>query len=204
MNIELIFRMSLGVLIVGLALIRFRFIGWAVIGLPQVDRKISTRNVDKTWYRLLWMVGWFWVLTPILYVLTPRLLDWSSTELPLFLRWLGVLLGIISIIFLAWVHRTLGTNWNVPGVAKEEQVLVTDGPYRWLRHPMYTSFALIALAYWLISTNWLVAAIGCVYWIVVVTKVKQEETALIKKFGDTYLEYMKHTGRFLPRVFNGG
>ena len=204
MNIELIFRISLGVLIVGLALIRFRFIGWAVIGLPQVDRKISTRNVDKTWYRLLWMIGWFWVLTPLLYVLTPRLLDWSSAELPLFLRWLGVGLGVISVIFLAWVHRTLGKSWNVPGVVKEEQVLVTVGPYRSLRHPMYTSFALIALAYWLISTNWLIALIGFIYWIVVVTKVKQEEAALIEKFGETYREYMKHTGRFLPRIFIGG
>lgn len=204
MNIELIFRISLGILIAVLALVRFRFIGWAVIGLPQADRKISTTNVDKAWYRLLWMIGWFWVLTPILYVLTPRLLDWSSTELPLFLRWLGVVLGAISIIFLAWVHHTLGTSWNVPGVVKKEQALVTGGPYRWLRHPMYTSFALIAVAYWLISTNWLIAVIGFIYWIVVVSKVNQEEAALIEKFGDTYREYIKHTGRFLPRVFSKG
>jgi protein-S-isoprenylcysteine O-methyltransferase Ste14 len=69
---------------------------------------------------------------------------------------------------------------------------------------MYTSFALIALAYWLLSTNWFIAVIGLFYWIVVVSKVKKEEAVLIEKFGDAYREYMKHTGRFLPRVFSGG
>lgn len=203
MNSEVIFRISLGVLILVLALVRFRFIGWAVVGLPQTNRKISIEPVDRTWYYLLWFTGWLWVLAPIVYVIAPQWLNWSAIELAGILRWLGVGLGGISIIFLAWVHQTLGKNWNVPGVVEEQQVLVTDGPYQWLRHPMYTAFALIALAYWLISTNWFIALIGLAYWIIVVTKVGMEEEALIKKFGDAYRDYMKHTGRFLPRVLRG-
>ncbi len=204
MNSEVIFRISLGVLIVALALVRFRFIGWAVVGLEQADRKISIEHVDRIWYRLLWFMGWLWVLAPILYVFAPHWLDWSAFELPILLRWLGVVLGVISIILLAWVHQTLGKNWNVPGVVEEQQVLVTDGPYQWLRHPMYTAFALIALAYWLISTNWFIAFIGLAYRIVVVAKVGTEEAALIEKFGDSYRDYMKHTGCFLPHVLRGG
>jgi protein-S-isoprenylcysteine O-methyltransferase Ste14 len=203
MNTELIFRISMGILIVVLAAVRFHFIGWAVTGLPQAVRKISSENVDKTSYRILWSIGWLWVLAPIVYVLAPRWLDWSAIEMPIILRWVGVGLGIISILFLAWVHRTLGKNWNVPGTVEEHQVLVTEGPYHWLRHPMYTSFAFIALAYWLISTNWFIALIGLIYWIIVVSKVSTEEAVLIEKFGDTYREYMKHTGRFLPHVWSG-
>lgn len=200
MNSEVIFRICLGVLILILALVRIRFIGWEVVGLAQADRKISIEHVDRTWYRLLWFIGWLWVLAPIVYVFAPRWLDWSASELPILLRWFGVGLGAISIIFLARVHQTLGKNWNVPGVVEEQQVLVTDGAYQWLRHPMYTAFALIALAYWLISTNWFIALIGLAYWIIVVAKVDMEEAALIEKFGDAYRDYMKHTGRFLPRV----
>jgi protein-S-isoprenylcysteine O-methyltransferase Ste14 len=204
MNSELTFRISMGILIATLATVRFRFIGWAVTGLPKAVRKIPSEQADKTWYRTLWFIGWLWVLAPILYALAPRWLAWSAIEMPIFPRWVGVGLGLSSIVFLAWVHRTLGKNWNVPGVIEAQQVLITDGPYRWFRHPMYTSFALIALAYWLISTNWFIAVIGLFYWIVVVSKVKKEEAVLIEKFGDAYREYMKYTGRFLPRVFSGG
>jgi protein-S-isoprenylcysteine O-methyltransferase Ste14 len=171
-----------------------------VVGIPQAARKISIEHVDQTWYRLLWFIGWLWVIAPIVYVVAPHWLDWSAIELASILRWLGLGLGVISIIFLGWAHQTLGKNWNVPGVVEEQQVLVTDGPYQWLRHPMYTAFALIALAYGLISTNWFIALIGLAYWIIVAAKVGTEEEALIEKFGDAYRAYMKHTGRFLPRV----
>ena len=204
MKSELTFRISMGILIVALAAIRFRFIGWAVTGLPKAVRKISSEQVDKTWYRTLWFIGWLWVLAPMVYALAPRWLAWSAMEIPILLRWVGLGLGLVSILLLAWAHRTLGKNWNVPGVVEAQQVLITDGPYRWFRHPMYTSFALIALAYWLISTNWFIAVIGLFYWIVVVSKVKTEEAVLVEKFGDAYREYMKYTGRFLPRVFRGG
>lgn len=204
MNTELAFRISMGILIVVLAAVRFRFIGWAVTGLPKAVRKISSEQVDKTWYRILWVIGWLWVLAPIVYALAPRWLTWSAMEMPIFLRWVGIGLGFISILFLAWAHEALGKNWNVPGTVEEHQILVTKGPYRWFRHPMYTSFAFIALAYWLISTNWFIALIGLIYWIIVASKVSTEEAVLIEKFGDAYREYMKHTGRFLPRVWTGG
>ncbi len=203
MNSELIFRIGLGALILVLAVVRFNFIGWAVVGLPQVGRKISVEHVDQSWYRLLLCVGWLWVAAPIVYVLAPRWLDWASSGMPLFLRWIGIGLGVLGIVFLVWVHWTLGRNWNVPGVVEERQVLVTEGPYQWLRHPMYSAFAIIALAYWLITTNWFIALMGLTYWIIVVARVDMEEAALIEKFGDAYRQYRNHTGRFLPRISNG-
>ena len=204
MNSEPIFRISLAVLILVLAVFRFRFIGSAIFGLPQTDGKLSIRHVDKSWYRLLWLVGWLWVIAPITYVLAPRWLDWAALGMPILLRWLGVGLGVTSIVSLAWVHRTLGKNWSVPGTVQERQVLVTNGPYQWIRHPMYTAFVFIALAYWLISTNWFIALIGLGYCIIVVTKVREEEDALIGKFGQAYRNYTKRTGRFLPRFRDDG
>lgn len=203
MTSEWVFRMSMGLLIVVLAGVRFRYIGWAVTGLPQAVRSISTEHADKTWYRTLWLIGWLWVLAPIVYVLIPRWLDWAASPMPSLLRWIGVGLGALGILFLAWAHCTLGKNWNVPGVVQRQQVLVTHGPYQWIRHPMYTAFAVIALAYWVISTNWLIALIGLGYWIVVVSRVGVEEAALIERFGEGYRSYMKQTGRFLPRLFDG-
>ncbi len=59
-------------------------------------------------------------------------------------------------------------------------------------------FAIIALAYFLISANWLIALIGLAYWMLVFTMVGPEEATLIDKFGDSYRQYMRRTGRFLP------
>ena len=204
MNNEVIFRLGLAVLILVLAAVRVRFIGSAIFGLPQTDGKPSLEHVDRVWYRLLWLFGWLWVIAPVAYVLAPRWLDWARLGMPILLRWIGVGVGALSIVFLAWVHRTLGKNWNVPGVVQERQALVTNGPYKWIRHPMYTAFVFIALAYWLISTNWFIALIGLGYCIIVVTKVSVEEDALIEKFGEAYRNYTKRTRRFLPRFRDGG
>ncbi len=46
-------------------------------------------------------------------------------------------------------------QFNLPGVMQVRQALITAGPYRWVRHPIYTMFALFGLAGFLISANWL-------------------------------------------------
>lgn len=69
---------------------------------------------------------------------------------------------------------------------------------------MYTALFLVTVVYFMISANWLIGLVW-IGWIVgtVVTMIRDEETALTEKFGDAYREYMKRTGRFLPRLFRG-
>ena len=201
MNTEWPFRISVAVLMVALALVRFSKIGWATFGIRRSDEKIAVARSSKTWYAITLTTGWLWVLVPGVYIVAPGWLLWAALPIPPISRWIGVGLGVISIVWLGWAHRALGKNWNVPGLIQERQTLVTSGPYQWVRHPMYTSGAVIALAYSLISANWFVALIGLAYWILVFAMVGSEEATLIEKFGDSYREYMKHTGRFLPRLF---
>lgn len=138
-------------------------------------------------------------IVPVVYVIAPRWLAWSA--LPMFpgLRGVGVALGLVSIPLLFWVHRTLGKNFNLPGVIQEKQTLVKEGAYRWVRHPMYTAFALFSLAGFLISANGLVGLVLVAYCLAAFSMINVEEATLIEKFGDPYREYMQSTGRFLPR-----
>jgi protein-S-isoprenylcysteine O-methyltransferase Ste14 len=86
-------------------------------------------------------------------------------------------------------------------VSKEHHVLVKTGPYRWIRHPIYTAYLMNYVGGGLLSSNW-VLTIGPVtmYAILVGIRMGQEEAVLEAQFGQAYREYMEQTGRLLPRI----
>jgi protein-S-isoprenylcysteine O-methyltransferase Ste14 len=199
MNTELIFRLALAV------------IGTVYFGI----RIYYTRKAlqwDKNFFRprgdlrqLVFVTVGFLIIAPVvIYISAPQQMEWAALPLPVGWRWFGVGLGLVGIFLLLWVHHTLGKNFSVPGVMKEKQSLVTAGPYKWVRHPMYTVIFLVTVVYFLISANWFIGLVW-IGWIVgtVASMIRDEETALIKKFGEEYRAYMRRTGRFLPRVFQG-
>ena len=99
-----------------------------------------------------------------------------------------------------WMLRSLGKNISETVLTKESHELVRTGPYRWLRHPLY-SFALLMLgALSLVAANWLMAALtlaAVVFFSLVI--IPREEAELVKKFGSRYDDYRRDTGRLLPR-----
>lgn len=95
----------------------------------------------------------------ILYLANPDTLSWASLALPAWLRWLGAPFGVAGLLLLGWVHHELGRNFSGTLHLREQQTLVTSGPYRWVRHPMYTAFFLVVTSFFLLSANWLIGAI---------------------------------------------
>jgi protein-S-isoprenylcysteine O-methyltransferase Ste14 len=90
----------------------------------------------------------------IAYLINPACMAWAAVPLPVGLRWTGVGLGLIAGVLLVWMFRTLGRNLTDTVVTRKKHTLVTHGPYRWVRHPLYTSAALVVLAHSLIAANW--------------------------------------------------
>jgi protein-S-isoprenylcysteine O-methyltransferase Ste14 len=78
--------------------------------------------------------------------------------------------------------------------------LVTIGPYRWIRHPFYSSLALAVVANALTAANWFLFVTGGLVFTLLVIRCGREEENLISRFGDQYRIYMQRTGRFLPRI----
>ena len=199
MNTELIFRIALASIGTIYTVIRIYYTRLAM----QADRNFFRPRSDIR-QLVFGTLGFLNIVPTVIYVVAPEQLVWAALPLPSGWRWLGVGLGLVGIFFLLWVHHTLGKNFSVSGVMKEKQALVTIGPYRWVRHPMYTALFLVTLVYFLISSNWFLGLVW-IGWIVgtVATMIRDEEAALIEKFGDEYRVYMQRTGRFLPRVFQG-
>lgn len=196
MNNELAFRIGLAAIFLAVLAIRLYYMALAIKS--SVDT-MATNQLGTIRSFLIRGVIVLAILLPGIYLIVPSWLEWAALWVPAGLRWIGVGAGALGVLLLLWVHRTLGHNFAMPGIIQTQQTLVTSGPYHWIQHPMYTSFALIALAGFLISANWFIALAGFGYFAGALSAVKKEEATLIVKFGNLYREYMRRTGRFLPR-----
>jgi protein-S-isoprenylcysteine O-methyltransferase Ste14 len=111
----------------------------------------------------------------------------------------GAAILAMSIGLFYWCHRALGEFWyGEPGLKQGHQ-LIRRGPYRWVRHPMYTSFfggylgALLLLQSWVF---FIPIAFAPGFWFMAVV----EERILTGQFGADYGSYRRQAGRFLPRL----
>jgi len=136
-----------------------------------------------------------------IYILFPQALAWATSQLSLWSRSVGMLLGLIALLLFIWVHRSHGSNLSVRLQIKESQTLLTDGPYRWIRHPMYTAFYVLHIAVFFLTANWFIGLTWLAgLTIIIILRVKREEAMLLARFGEKYDSYMEGTGRFLPRI----
>jgi protein-S-isoprenylcysteine O-methyltransferase Ste14 len=118
------------------------------------------------------------------------------------LAWLGVLPGLAS-LWLFWrTHAELGRNWSVSLEVRKMHELITDGVYRYVRHPMYSAFFLWAIAQILLLPNWIAGLSGIMgFGILFAFRVGREERLMLEAFGEEYRVYMKRTARVVPWIF---
>ncbi len=134
-----------------------------------------------------------------LYVAYPRLLDWSFFDVPPELRWVGAAVAIVLIPFVVSAQRALGRNVSPTVITHEDHELVTSGPYRWVRNPLYTAGVLLFTSLGLVSASWYLIAGAALAFALVRLRLPKEETELEARFGQEYRDYARRTGRFLPR-----
>ncbi len=137
-----------------------------------------------------------WLLT---FLIVPQWIAWSQVELPQWMRFGGGGLGVMAIGLFVWMFKHLGANVTATAQTRPDAQLVTTGPYRWIRHPMYAFGLIWFLAIVLLTASWFIAVAGAAGFSFLVIRCRREETNLIEKFGDEYRAYMRRTGRFFPR-----
>ena len=85
---------------------------------------------------------------------------------------------------------------------KSDHELFTQGPYRWVRHPLYASALLVLFSLSLVASNWFLlgyAVIALLAFRCLV--IPAEESRLIDAFGGAYQEYQRHTSALVPKLF---
>ena len=131
------------------------------------------------------------------YLFDPDELGFVFIHMPLVLRLVGVCLfnGAATLIF--WSHITLGNFWSGDLETKPGHRVIDTGPYQFVRHPLYTSYLVMALGLLLMTGNWLVGNTLFLYFATVAARSWKEEEMLLERLGLSYAEYMKRTNRFL-------
>lgn len=140
-------------------------------------------------------------IVPLLYVLTSWL-DFADYQLPMWAGWVGVVIFAASPWLLWRSHADLGLNWLPTPDIREGHTLVTDGVFRYIRHPMYAAHWLWAIAQPLLLQNWIAGlSMAASMLPLYLVRVRQEEQMMLEQFGEEYRVYMGRTGRVVPRLW---
>ena len=96
----------------------------------------------------------------------------------------------------------MGRNWSITLQIREKHEVIGEGPYGFIRHPMYTSFLLMGLGQAFLLSNWVVGLAGpcrlCGFFFL---RVGREERMMLESFGPTYRSYMERTKRIIPYLY---
>ena len=137
----------------------------------------------------------------VIHALSPERMAWASFPARAWLRATGAVLGLIVIPGTYWVFSSIGRNVSETVLTKPDHALVQHGPYRWVRHPLYTTGSLLLLALGLMLASWVVLALALAAFLTFrFVVVPIEERELVAKFGDRYRAYARETGAMTPRI----
>jgi protein-S-isoprenylcysteine O-methyltransferase Ste14 len=117
---------------------------------------------------------------------------------PGWIPWIGVSIAFLGVAFAIWARTLLGSNWSGTAKLKAGHTLIRGGPYRIVRHPIYTGILVAALGTAVVgdSLHALLAVPFCIlsYWL----KIRTEESLLINQFGRDYLDYRHRVKALIP------
>lgn len=165
----------------------------------RTDERFDRRE-EGIWLALALRLGGLalWVFT-FAYLINPDRTAWAAIPVPDWVRWTGVVSGVLCTGLMVWTLRALGKNLTDTVAIRREATLVTHGPYCFVRHPFYLGAALLMLSVTLLTAN---AAIGLAsLWVLglLLVRTPTEERKLAERFGDQYRAYRERTGAFLPK-----
>jgi protein-S-isoprenylcysteine O-methyltransferase Ste14 len=193
-----------------------------------MDRVVALSNTLIVVLWVIWLVVWtaaaFFVkrtqrkepLGAILYERVPVIagavmLVWpqwlpASLTKRLFIEGPGLALSalvlvIAGMLFAYWARVRLGRNWSGQIIVKNGHTLITSGPYRWVRHPIYSGMttALVGTALAIGAPYGFIALALIVYGFLV--RVRLEEVLMRDIFPGEYDRYSRHTARLIPGVY---
>jgi protein-S-isoprenylcysteine O-methyltransferase Ste14 len=136
----------------------------------KISRKVDG-SVLMTIIKLGGLVLW---LSPLVYLLNPLWMAWSKIGLPDWVRWLGVGIGIVCTIMIYWLFSSIGSGITPTSATRKQHTLVTSGPYRWVRHPLYTVGSSMFISLGMMADNWFIAALGVLAFIAMAIRTCKE------------------------------
>ena len=115
--------------------------------------------------------------------------------------WYGLMIETAGVALAVWAILIMRSNANVAPIPKQNGMLVTSGPYQFIRHPMYTAQVMAVIPLVVERPSGLRVTALMVLIVILLFKLHYEEKRLVKHFGQPYLDYQKHSKKILPFVY---
>jgi protein-S-isoprenylcysteine O-methyltransferase Ste14 len=200
MTSEWTFRIAFWILLAGVLLMRVYF----VVQLRRArERLMPDREAVEREGRVMFAfrvaMGLLLGSWLALYAIYPTWMVVLLLPFPGWLRWAGFALGIVSIGVWSWTQVALGKEWSPQLQLRKEHRLVTTGPYRRVRHPLYMAMFGYSASLGLVTASWFFVAFAVLAIAATLARVPKEEQMMIGEFGEEYRAYMQRTGRFFPK-----
>jgi len=173
-------------------------VGWAAFWLYWLVSAFSTKRSRVPWSHELRIRAVIVVLAIVL-VRLGAFRGHGLNDDP-WLSALGLVLFAIGLAFAVWARTHLGRNWGTPMTRKDEPELVTSGPYRLVRHPIYSGLLLAGVGSAVALTLWWLPAVALVG-VYFVYSANVEERNLTEQLPESYPAYKRSTKRFVPFIF---
>jgi protein-S-isoprenylcysteine O-methyltransferase Ste14 len=156
------------------------------------------RHLPAYFTSTAWTVYVAWlILAP------PRLADWDRWPLSHLasdaLGWAAIPVLVAGFALFWYSHYTIGHYWSIRIHMKQAHRLITNGPYAYIRHPLYTALFLGYLGTLLALQSWMLAVCFPVFVASYLVFAREEEGVMERGFGAAYETYRNETGMFLPR-----
>jgi protein-S-isoprenylcysteine O-methyltransferase Ste14 len=173
-------------------------VGWAAFWLYWILAAFSMKRGHVSWSRELW-IRLLIVAVAILLIRLGAFRGYAANTNP-WRAGIGLVLFALGLWLAVWARVHLGRNWGTPMTQKLEPELVTSGPYRLARHPIYSGILVAGLGTAVaLSWQWLTAVLLAGIYFVYAARV--EERYLAEQFPADYPPYKRSTKMLVPFVF---
>ena len=140
------------------------------------------------------------VVGMIVWTFDPRSLAWAAVPLPAWLRFTGIGVAFVALGLQCWMFTSLGHNITDTVTVRRNATLVTHGPYRYIRHPLYAFGSVFFMSLVLATANAGLFVVALLAFQFIGRRTPIEEAQLVARFGDAYRDYMERTPRYWPRL----
>jgi protein-S-isoprenylcysteine O-methyltransferase Ste14 len=114
----------------------------------------------------------------------------------------GLVIYLMGYLLMAWALIKLGSNYQLGGsTPRSDDVMVMNGPYRLVRHPMYTAALNIALGLACLTQSWAFLGVVCLYLVLILLLIPLEEEGLQQAYIKQYISFQRRTKRLIPFVY---
>lgn len=186
---------------------------WFGVGLMIVRARRETHHLaglipEQPLERLMWIV-WLplvalWIVLPYVSLARGQGLAGSVPAFTrshgyLALRWIAAACAVACLLLTSLCWSRMGRRWRMDVPAKGGQELITDGPFRYVRHPIYALSMLLMICSAVVVPTVPMLSIAVVHLVLMQLKAIHEERHLLGVHGQAYRSYLARSGRFIPR-----